>query len=85
MIKLITSLLIAFNFVSCININEDYKTPKKIVIVGRINKVDTNNLSINLSVNRLGFEKEDFVEETEIAGAAAFLAYAAEADVNMFV
>jgi len=42
-------------------------------------------IGCQMTMDVFGFEKEDFVEEAEVAGAAAFLAYAAESDVNMFI
>ncbi|MBW2257560.1 MAG: DsrE/DsrF/DrsH-like family protein, partial [Deltaproteobacteria bacterium] len=33
----------------------------------------------------MGVEEKDLIEGCEIAGAAAFLDYAAEADVQMFI
>ena len=47
--------------------------------------MDVRRIACQMTMDVFGFEKEDFIEETEFAGAAAFLAYAAEADVNMFV
>jgi len=38
-----------------------------------------------MTMDVFGFELEDFIENTEIAGAAAFLEYAADADVTLFV
>ncbi len=38
-----------------------------------------------MTMDVFGFAKEDFIEETQIAGAAAFLEYAADADVTLFV
>ena len=47
--------------------------------------MDVRLIGCQMTMEVFGFAKEDFVEETEVAGAAAFLAYAAEADVNMFI
>jgi peroxiredoxin family protein len=38
-----------------------------------------------MTMEVFGFGKEDFIPEAEIAGAAAFLEYAGEADVSLFV
>ena len=47
--------------------------------------MDVRLIGCQMTMDVFGFAKEDFIEEAEVAGAAAFLAYAAEADVNMFV
>ncbi len=47
--------------------------------------MDVRLIGCQMTMDVFGFSKEDFIDEAEIAGAAAFLAYAAEADVNMFV
>ena len=38
-----------------------------------------------MTIDVFGFEKEDFIPSAEIGGAAAFLEYAADADVTLFV
>ncbi len=38
-----------------------------------------------MTMDVFGFEKADFIPSAEIAGAAAFLEYASEADVSLFV
>ena len=47
--------------------------------------MDVRLIGCQMTMDVFGFSKEDFIDEAEVAGAAAFLAYAAEADVNMFV
>ncbi len=47
--------------------------------------MDVRLIGCQMTMDVFGFSKEDFIPEAEIAGAAAFLAYAAEAEVNMFV
>ncbi|MCB0642469.1 MAG: DsrE/DsrF/DrsH-like family protein [Phaeodactylibacter sp.] len=47
--------------------------------------MDVRLIGCQMTMDVFGFAKEDFIEEAEVAGAAAFLAYAADADVNMFV
>jgi peroxiredoxin family protein len=42
-------------------------------------------IGCQMTMDVFGFEKEDFIPEAEIAGAAAFLEYAADADVTLFV
>jgi len=38
-----------------------------------------------MTMDVFGFEKDQFVEETDIAGAASFLEFAADADISLFV
>jgi len=47
--------------------------------------MDVQMIGCQMTMDVFGFDKEDFIPEAEIAGAAAFLAYAAEAEVNMFI
>ncbi len=47
--------------------------------------MDVRLIGCQMTMDVFGFTKEEFIDEAEVAGAAAFLAYAAEADVNMFV
>ena len=42
-------------------------------------------IGCQMTMDVFGFAKEDFIDEAEVAGAAAFLAYAAEAEVNLFI
>jgi peroxiredoxin family protein len=42
-------------------------------------------IGCQMTMDVFGFEKEEFIPETEIAGAAAFLEFAADADVTLFV
>ncbi|HKZ54177.1 MAG TPA: DsrE/DsrF/DrsH-like family protein [Anaerolineales bacterium] len=42
-------------------------------------------IGCQMTVDVFGFEREDFIPQTEIAGAAAFLEFAGEADVSLFV
>ncbi len=47
--------------------------------------MDVQMIGCQMTMDVFGFSKEDFIEEAEVAGAAAFLAYAADADVSMFI
>ena len=47
--------------------------------------MDVRLIGCQMTMDVFGFSKDDFIEEAEVAGAAAFLAYAAEAEVNMFI
>ncbi len=47
--------------------------------------LDVRLIGCQMTMDVFGFAKEDFIDETEVAGAAAFLAYAAESDVNLFI
>ncbi|MBK6622596.1 MAG: DsrE/DsrF/DrsH-like family protein [Saprospirales bacterium] len=42
-------------------------------------------IGCQMTMDVFGFDREDFVPEAEVAGAAAFLAYAADADVSLFI
>ena len=47
--------------------------------------MDVRLIGCQMTMDVFGFAKEDFIDEAEVAGAAAFLAYAAEAEVNLFI
>ncbi|MCB9284030.1 MAG: DsrE/DsrF/DrsH-like family protein [Lewinellaceae bacterium] len=47
--------------------------------------MDVRLIGCQMTMDVFGFTKEDFIDEAEVAGAAAFLAYAAEAEVNLFI
>ncbi len=42
-------------------------------------------IACQMTMDVFGFGKEDFIDEAEVAGAAAFLEFAADADVSLFV
>jgi peroxiredoxin family protein len=42
-------------------------------------------IACQMTMDVFGFEKEDFIPECEVGGAATFLEYAADADVQLFV
>jgi peroxiredoxin family protein len=42
-------------------------------------------IACQMTMEVFGFKRDDFIPECEIAGAATFLGYAAEADVQLFV
>jgi peroxiredoxin family protein len=42
-------------------------------------------IACQMTMDVFGFGKEDFIEQAEVAGAAAFLEFAADADVSLFV
>ncbi|HLA98245.1 MAG TPA: DsrE/DsrF/DrsH-like family protein [Anaerolineales bacterium] len=48
-------------------------------------ELDVNLVACQMTMDVFGFKKEQFVEQASVAGAAAFLEYAAEADVQLFV
>ena len=47
--------------------------------------LDVRLIGCQMTMDVFGFDKADFIEEAEVSGAAAFLAYAGDADVNLFV
>ena len=47
--------------------------------------LDVELIGCQMTMDVFGFKKEDFIPEAEIGGAATFLEYAADADVQLFV
>jgi len=47
--------------------------------------LDVRLIGCQMTMSVFGFAREDFIKEAEIGGAAMFLEYAAEADVQLFV
>jgi peroxiredoxin family protein len=48
-------------------------------------EMDVRLIGCQMTMDVFGFSKEEFIDEAEVAGAAAFLAYAADADVSLFI
>ncbi len=48
-------------------------------------EMDVRLIGCQMTMDVFGFSKDEFIPEAEIAGAAAFLSYAADADVSLFV
>jgi len=48
-------------------------------------EMDVNLIGCQMTMDVFGFKKEQFVEQASVAGAAAFLEYASEADVQLFI
>jgi len=46
---------------------------------------DVRMFGCQMTMDVFGFKREDFIKETEFCGAATFLEYAAEADVQLFI
>ncbi|VAW35268.1 NADH dehydrogenase [hydrothermal vent metagenome] len=42
-------------------------------------------IGCQMTMDAFGFEKDDFIPETVIGGAATFLEFASDADVTLFV
>jgi peroxiredoxin family protein len=42
-------------------------------------------IGCQMTMEVFGFKKDDFVPSAEVAGAASFLEYAADADVQLFI
>jgi peroxiredoxin family protein len=42
-------------------------------------------IGCQMTMDVFGFKKEDFIPQAEIGGAATFLEYAADADVQLFI
>ena len=48
-------------------------------------EMDVRMIGCQMTMDVFGFKREDFIEECEIGGAATFLEYAADADVQLFI
>jgi len=48
-------------------------------------ELDVNLVACQMTMDVFGFKKEQFIPQSSVAGAAAFLEYAAEADVQLFI
>ena len=48
-------------------------------------ELDVKMIGCQMTMDVFGFKREDFINECEVGGAAMFLEYAAEADVQLFV
>jgi peroxiredoxin family protein len=46
--------------------------------------LDVRLIACQMTMEVFGFEKDDFIPETEVAGAGAFLDFAADSDVQLF-
>ena len=47
--------------------------------------LDVRLIGCQMTMSVFGFAREDFIKEAEIGGAAMFLEYAADADVQLFI
>lgn len=47
--------------------------------------LDVKMIGCQMTMDVFGFKKEEFIPQAEVAGAAMFLEYAAEADVQLFI
>jgi peroxiredoxin family protein len=47
--------------------------------------MDVRLIGCQMTMDVFGFKKEDFIKECEIGGAATFLEYAADAEVQLFI
>ena len=48
-------------------------------------EMDVRMIGCQMTMDVFGFKKEDFIPETEIGGAATFLEFASDADVQLFI
>ena len=46
---------------------------------------DVKLIGCQMTMDVFGFEKDDFVDGVDVGGAATFLEFAAESDINLFV
>jgi peroxiredoxin family protein len=47
--------------------------------------MEVRMIGCQMTMDVFGFKREDFIKECEIGGAATFLEYASEADVQLFI
>jgi len=47
--------------------------------------MDVKLIACQMTMDVFGYKKEDFIEEAEVAGAAAYLEFAVDSDVNLFI
>lgn len=47
--------------------------------------LDVRMIGCQMTMDVFGFKREDFIKECEIGGAATFLEYASDADVQLFI
>ena len=47
--------------------------------------LDVKLIACQMTMDVFGFKKEDFIDEAEVAGAAAYLEFAQGSDVNLFI
>ena len=48
-------------------------------------ELDVRLIGCQMTMDVFGFKKEDFIPQAELGGAATFLEYAADADVQLFI
>jgi peroxiredoxin family protein len=48
-------------------------------------EMEVRMIGCQMTMDVFGFKREDFIKECEIGGAATFLEYAADADVQLFI
>ena len=48
-------------------------------------ELGVNMIACQMTMDVFGFKKEDFIDDATVGGAAAFLEYASEADVQLFI
>jgi peroxiredoxin family protein len=48
-------------------------------------ELDVRLIGCQMTMEVFGFKREDFIPQAEIGGAATFLEYAADADVQLFI
>ncbi|RPI82007.1 MAG: peroxiredoxin family protein [Chloroflexi bacterium] len=48
-------------------------------------EMDVKLIACQMTMDVFGFQREDFIPECSVAGAAAFLEFAADADVQLFI
>jgi peroxiredoxin family protein len=62
---------------------------KGVATIGELRDVaidmDVRLIGCQMTMDVFGFKKEEFIDEAEVAGAAAFLEFAADSNVSLFV
>ena len=84
----ITSNIPGFESMATSMMKKTFKN-KGVATVGELRdmavEMDVRLIACQMTMDVFGFKKEDFIEQTEIAGAAAYLEFAVDSDVNLMV
>lgn len=48
-------------------------------------EMDVKLIACQMTMDVFGFKREEFIDEAEVAGAAAYLEFAQDSDVNLFI
>lgn len=86
--NIITSNIPGFDSLATSLMKKTFKN-KGVATVGELRQMaidmDVRLIACQMTMDVFGFKKEEFIEESEIAGAAAFLEFASDSNVSLFV